>query len=68
MESWQERVIDERKQLDDKIAKLLAFLEGPQFFKLAEGERARLRRQYGAMKDYSQALEERIDAFSAVPG
>ena len=63
MKPYQERVIEEKMELDEKIVKLLAFIEGPLFSALSDDERRRMHRQLRAMGDYSDALNERIAAF-----
>jgi hypothetical protein len=64
MQPHQERVVVEKKELDEKITKLDAFLHGSLYTRLAEDERMRLGRQFCHMKDYSNVLGERIAAFS----
>jgi hypothetical protein len=64
MLDYQQRVVDEKKELDDKIQRLDEFLAGNTYKTLSEGERQRLARQLAAMSDYSQVLFERIAAFT----
>jgi hypothetical protein len=64
--SWphQERVVNEKKDLDAKISALNTFItSNPAYVGLSEGERSRLKRQWDAMKEYSDILGERIAAF-----
>lgn len=62
----QQRVITEKAELDEKREKLNAFMEGEQFHVVCdEVERMRMIDQYNAMTRYSEALGERIDAFTA---
>jgi len=63
MQPHQERVIAEKKELDDKREKLGAFIEGTIYSGLPEAERNRLTQQAIAMKAYSTILGERIAAF-----
>lgn len=63
MQPHQERVVTEKKELDEKIAKLDAFRHGAIYLTLPQEERERLTRQYCHMKDYSNVLNERITAF-----
>jgi hypothetical protein len=63
MEAHQERVMTERRELDDKIEKLDTFRHGSIYPTLSSEERDRLTRQYCHMKDYSNVLGERIAAF-----
>lgn len=66
MAPHQQRVIDERSELDDKRNKLYAFIDGSPVFKgLPSEEQARLRRQSDVMAEYSGILGERIAAFPA---
>lgn len=60
---YQQRVIVEKQELDDKITKLLAFTKGEIYRKLPADERDRLRRQFRLMDEYSEVLGERIDVF-----
>lgn len=59
----QERVVNEKQELDAKIEKLDAFIHGTIYPTLADGERMRLMRQFCHMKDYSNVLKERIEHF-----
>lgn len=59
----QQRVIDEKDELDSKLQKLSAFFDTPIFAGLNEAEKQRLVRQEAAMDAYSQVLGERIAAF-----
>ena len=63
MEPHQERVIEERNQLDVKRMKLRAFIGGTVWRGLPEAEQSRLNRQLEAMTLYSDILAERINAF-----
>src|ERR1017187_471782 len=63
MEVFQERVVAEKVELDDKREKLCTFMTGPIFAVLPEDERMRLAKQDILMKDYSDVLGERIAAF-----
>lgn len=62
-ESHQQRVMDEKKELDEKLIKLNSFLKTPMFTNLISMEQARLRYQSIIMREYSLILEERISAF-----
>jgi hypothetical protein len=62
MQSFQTRVIEEKRELDEKLFKLRAFLaELPTTVDLAEEERLRSQESY--MDLYSSVLAERIEAF-----
>ena len=65
MEPYQQRVVDEKNELEDKLGKLIEFIEeSPTFPRLPDDEKNRLRRQKDSMKNYSDVLEERIAAFN----
>ena len=63
MEDFQQRVVTEKEELDDKISKLSTFLTGEVFSALDEEEQERLERQYSIMNEYSDVLAERIEEF-----
>ncbi len=64
MQPHQQRVVDEKKELDDKLTKLHAFFTAtPTFESLDSAEQSRLRRQAELMGQYSAILGERIAAF-----
>lgn len=60
MEDFKKRLIVEREELDDKLAKLEAFIGSPRFENLDERNRELLVSQRGAMRQYSDILAERI--------
>lgn len=64
MEAYQERVITEKADLDEKREKLRTFFTTPLFGGLDSAEQDRLLRQFGYMCSYSAVLEERIVAFA----
>lgn len=57
MESYQERVLTEKRDLDEKLTKLGAYLK-----KHPDDEL--LQEQFGIMVQYSSVLQKRIDAWS----
>ena len=61
MEDYQERVIDEKAELDAKLEKLQTFLAKD--MEIASDELDRLKRQAEVMAEYSKILGERIEAF-----
>lgn len=63
MQPHQQRVVNEKKELDDKLSKLVMFTHGDIFRTLVPEERDRLEKQATAMTQYSQILGERIAAF-----
>lgn len=60
MEDFKKRLIVERDELDDKIAKLESFIESPRFGNLDERNRELLIAQCGIMRQYSAILNIRI--------
>jgi hypothetical protein len=64
MQPYQQRVVEEAEQLDERIDKLFAFTDHPQFKLIPEDERDRMYRQLDAMRLYSLILHERIEAFT----
>ena len=63
MQPFQQRVVDEKFVLDEKIGALSLFLATTIYQTLPEDERMRLGRQHEAMSLYSSILGERIKAF-----
>lgn len=61
----QQRVVDEKRELDEKREKLGAFKHTPVFEKLPRQEQERLNTQAHIMTMYSAVLGERIAAFTA---
>lgn len=60
----QQRVLDEKLELNERLSKLDAFiLDNPLFMRLSGVEQERLARQSKAMAVYSGILDERIAAF-----
>jgi hypothetical protein len=60
----QQRVVDEKLELDGKIGKLDEFISNsPMYVKLSDREKRRLCRQYDVMYEYSEILGERIEVF-----
>lgn len=59
----QQRVLDEKQELDERLEKLLAFHSTPIFHGLPESEQSRLLSQGVAMRTYSKILGERIANF-----
>jgi hypothetical protein len=63
LEPWQQRVVTEKAELNEKIGNLAAFLASETFGELDEAERARLTRQLELMTQYRSVLTERIAAW-----
>jgi hypothetical protein len=59
----QQRIVNEKHELDDKRTLLSRYLNDEKCEKLDEAEQDRLFRQYAAMTIYSDILGERIEAF-----
>ena len=59
----QQRVVEEKYELDEKLGKLLSFFQSEIFSSLSDAERSRLRNQARFMDGYSAVLKERIVAF-----
>ncbi len=66
MQPHQQRVVDDRNELDEKVKKLGVFIGGDSkiFLGLPVEEQERLRRQHSVMTIYSNILAERINAFT----
>jgi hypothetical protein len=64
MPPHQQRVVDEQKELLEKLNKLRAFIESsPIFKKLPYDEQGRLKIQRFLMQEYLAVLLDRIDNF-----
>ena len=63
MKPHQQRVVDERNDLDVKREKLHDFLHTDTYAKLDDGERGTLQAQYIVMGNYSDILQIRIEIF-----
>jgi hypothetical protein len=59
----QQRVLDEKAELDVRLSKLNAFFGTPIFTGLDKDERERLAAQARVMGEYSRILGDRIEAF-----
>ena len=64
MAPYQDRVIQEKKELDERLGKLDLFCQGVEYAGLPLEEQDRLTRQLLVMEDYSTILGARIKAFS----
>lgn len=64
MKPHQQRVVDEKTALDEKIVNLNVFIkQSPVFISLPVAEKGRLIAQKAYMDGYSEILGERIAAF-----
>ena len=60
----QQRVVDEKNELEDKFSKLGAFvLDNPIYMSLEDDDKQDLTEQYDAMEKYLIILERRISKF-----
>ena len=64
MQPYQQRVVDEKRELDAKLDDLYNFLGISKFKELPYLEQNRLARQHNVMCMYSGILAERIEAFN----
>jgi hypothetical protein len=64
MRPHEQRVVDEKTELDEKIGKLCDFIGSSKIYKgLPEDERSRLTVQLHYMQGYSHILHERVKSF-----
>lgn len=63
MEAYQQRVVDEKAELDEKREKLRDFLYTDNFAAMKDGDRGLLQAQYIIMGNYSGILQSRIEGF-----
>lgn len=64
LKPYQQRVVDEKKELDVKRDKLTEFFKGKTFANLDSSEKSRLSFQASIMLQYSNILADRIAAFT----
>lgn len=60
-ESWLDRVIEEKRELDEKIKKLGAFIDHKDFVNIDDDHAILIQEQFKLMVKYSLALEKRIE-------
>lgn len=67
MSDWKDRLVDERRDLDERMTKLHLFIhKNPAFYQLLADDRDLMRQQYLAMRQYGTILDMRITrAFDA---
>ena len=63
MEDWQLRILDERKEVSDRLAKLDRFLDSEFSFKMDLTDRYLLIKQSVVMAEYVNILDKRIHRF-----
>ena len=64
MEPWQQRVVEERGELSDRIVKLNLFLNGESVSALPHEDYLLLTNQYAVMVLYHDVLDRRIARFN----
>ncbi len=65
LQDWQTRIIDEKRELDERMTKLDAFIQSEPFQSLPQRDQYLLQEQYEAMDRYSDILKQRIARFPA---
>lgn len=67
LQPYQQRVVEEKIQLDERLGRLVRFIEADPvvFNALPEYERGLMLAQRGAMEQYQNFLRLRIEAFTA---
>lgn len=63
LQPHQERVLEEKRELDEKIYKLTVFMASGRVTQVSLAEARRMHKQLQIMLDYSRVLQERINAF-----
>lgn len=63
LEPYQQRVVDENKELKEKIDKLQAFMLSPKWKELQDIDQYLMSSQLQVMQAYSQILFQRITRF-----
>lgn len=66
MKAFQDRVVEEKRQLDDRLAKLRFFIHAKDTYaQLPQAEQMRMSEQLEVMTRYSTILGERIKNFTS---
>ena len=65
MQPHEQRVVDEKNELGDKLERLLTFLQTDFYKTLTEKEQELLYFQSQVMEDYYETLQQRIELFKA---
>lgn len=63
MEDYMKRVVEEKTALDEKLRSLELFFATKAFHGLTPAQKGRLEKQSSIMKQYSDILFERIEAY-----
>lgn len=66
MSPHQQRVVEEKSELDGRIGRLASFLRSERAFNVEPAELLRLERQIDLMEQLSELLGERISNFEVV--
>jgi len=61
---YQQRVVEEKDQLDTRLKNLRYFIASSAFISVAPAERKRMLKQATLMQKLSNVLQERIEAFT----
>lgn len=64
MQPYQQRVVDEKAELDGRREKLHAFMTSSAFDELTDGEQMRMAKQCRLMRELSDVLGDRIKNFT----
>ena len=64
LEPYQQRVVEEKADLDGKITRLMDFINSEDFKPVNTVEKTRLEQQFHVMLTYSKILRERIHNFN----
>ncbi|AJW28999.1 hypothetical protein Z042_26280 [Chania multitudinisentens RB-25] len=64
MQPHQQRVVDERNELEDRLYRLSSFIAGTVFPRLPEQDRQLLEAQQHTMSAYVEVLTQRIELFT----
>lgn len=64
MELYQSRVLDEKRELDERLERLVAFIKSAAFYRVSQEDRDLLSEQEAHMTRYSDVLRRRIARFT----
>lgn len=67
IQPYQQRVLDEHRELAERLDKLTDFFDAPIFEKLDDVEKSQLRNQWYWMNGYKNCLEVRIQNMGLTP-
>ena len=67
MEEYQQRVIEEKADIAEKVCKLERFIDESDDHAISQAEQQRLGIQLNVMRAYGLILQQRIDAFYLPP-